>query len=144
MGMSKLTDLLLADAYVGGGSGGGGGDTWKETLLWENPNPDTEFSSSASVPKETWEQYDWIRFFYKEYASATASSWSIILPVSDIKLRYGNVNMAFATGNGAKRGLYYWNNTKAIGWYGSAYAISSTAVKNNSVIPLAIYGIKKG
>lgn len=148
MRMSKLTDLLLADAYIGGGSGGGGGgETWTETLLWENPTRqitnDTDFSSDA------FEEMDMIRIH-----------WVVNSAVSEQEERdsyFDREEMYPASGNGYLgvgvygysyyvRSITHFRADKVLRIGKNLYKIGNTGVSTNTSqnVPLAIYGIKKG
>lgn len=150
--MSKLTDLLLADAYIGGGSGGGGGE-WVKELIWENPDTTADVINVA-FEQDAWKKYDYILWSVQN-STTEANRTDLIADVKSIKsqmeLYPSNVTYGgFIAARGSKddnwiykRGLQFYTNGK---WYITpCNKISESSPSYPSLlIPVSVYGIKKG
>lgn len=145
--MSKLTDLLLADAYIGGGSGGGGGETWTETLLWENPT--RQITKNVGISSVAFEEMDMIRIHWVINSAVSVQvERDAYFTKEQMYPESGNGELAVGElGYGDQiRPITLFRSDKifridATIWY---IAKAGSASNTSANVPLAIYGIKKG
>lgn len=143
MSMSKLTDLLLADAYVGGGSGGGGGgEKWTETLLWENPNPTATTFVAQTIPasalSESVTEFEILLVTYAADGFNLDKIYKSVIFIYEVTSSYyyfGSYVHRFRNLGITNNGDIRIDTSKTVG---------STNTSSSYILPLAIYGIKKG
>lgn len=152
----EIADILEYEALFGGSSGGGGGETWTETLLWENPSPtaDFAFTTFTEWPNDI-PNYDYIKIVFKSAKAKSDEYVSISDVQSTLKQLNGKngyatitiLSVYFSDGTTQKKrvvNISASNNGYAL-QIGQCVDINSASPYQNSwLIPLAIYGIKKG
>ena len=135
-----------------------GGEQYEETLLWENPNPTSNFAQQAVTLSDDINNYDYISVEYKSSKPATIAS-KVIIPVNDFKA-YSGTTASASDGNKGFRwfiGSRYQDGSNTYGYvryvsYTSdtsititnGYALGTTTTSVQTVvIPYKIYGVKK-
>lgn len=126
---------------------GAGGDTptETETVLWENPNPGSNFSTGTVTLSQGISNFKRIRL---EFATGTSGTYksSVQYDVNDIS--------DFEDGNGHWRMGAIWVNSSGNTWcrrcdvrsdtsiyFYSCQRVAATTTSNPLLIPQAIYGI---
>lgn len=118
---------------AGGGVGGRSGSSFL-TLLWTNPNPTSSFA--AQTISINLNAYSWFAVHAK-FSNASPSDLPLaIFPVDDNDKRIQSA----AGGNNrvGSRTFHYDTENKTMTFDAANY---NSAANNNSVIPLAIYGV---
>lgn len=134
-----MSEKLCALRKIGGG-------TLKETKLWTNLSPTSNFTGQTVTLSSDISDYTWLKFTYKK-DTTTSEAYSVIYQVSDVKLfadsngqRVGGLIIGKNTLRNVARLITYVSDTRL---YISASArLEDSGVQdNNMVIPLAIYGL---
>lgn len=137
----KDDTLALWLAINTGGQGGGGGETWTETKIYENPNPNVAQNEILFNFPESLKGYDFFKCVYKEKID-DANNYISINDVREIGewdacltggISLDNCRRVLIQSNGEMNTLNVYNSLTKTG-----------TTDNTTNIILAIYGIKKG
>lgn len=119
-----------------------GGGSLKETTLWTNPNPTSDYAADSTITlSQSYTAFDFIKINYKSIKNSS-NILSTLMPVDDFSaLTTNTVNLALAVSyNSAVYGrrLYPKSNTSifcsgATQWYG-------TGTNQSLLIPVSVVG----
>lgn len=125
------------------------GKKTKETVLWTNPSPTSNFAEQNIDLNSTVLGYDYIKIRYRQSA-ANAAEYSLIVPLAEYRASWesntGNARaivifaVATTTNQVYSRRVFYRNVTSAK--ITDAILNGTTTLGNNLAIPLQIIGLK--
>ncbi len=123
----------------------GGGGTLSETVLWTNPTPTASFAARTITLSSDINNFKYLKIVHKLSTSNNTES-SVMYAVDDFKNLIINVGYIFGTISGRPSGS---NMARRIGYdsdtsirFTDSSGIGVSTTDNNSLIPLAIYGMK--
>ena len=125
-----------------------GGWKLKETILWTNSSPSSNFSAQSVTLSSSIDNFDYIKFRYNAANYGTYEEGIIIIPVSILKLSYSrtvNNPLIYLTMNDSNkdshaRKISYESTTSLR--IEASYKINGSFSATNRNIPLYIYGLK--
>lgn len=129
---------------------GGGTKTLTETTLWTNSSPTANFAAQDVTLSQSMRNFDYLKVTYKLEKTSSDVLGCAIKPVSEIvntvtQVSTGDhfgISIGYS-GSGARlRLLLYKSDTTLNITTNLAVASSSTADRNNQLIPMQIIGIK--
>ena len=115
-----------------------GGGSYTEELLWENPDASVDFASSI-INTNNISQYDFIKIIHKTTLTDATKELISIYPIENTDSNYNFIGLiGYATTS--KRAIQILNDAAL--QISDATRWTSSGTLNNTVIPLAIYGMK--
>ena len=119
------------------------GGTLKETTLWTNPSPSSNFTAQAVTLSDTIRKFDFIRIYCKASTTDNSSS-SLIVSIDDFlatvsysfkaSIDYANISGRY------DRAFNYINDTSL--QIDQTYQVGAGGTFNNLLIPTQITGCK--
>ena len=129
-----------------------GGGKLKETILWENPKPTSNFAAQTIMLSQDMNNFDYLAFNIRAI-TIREYQMKMIYPVIDVKnsnntggsydntVRWCTSPGFTYSGNPYMRGIYYVSDTSIR--INDAYPIASTLTTQNSyAIPISVIGMK--
>lgn len=122
-----------------------GGGKAKETVLWTNSTPTSNFDAQSINLNVDWTTYDWIRVYFRVSTSVSTSNY-VDFPVSLVESASTASNTIQATicarvgSTQYARSMRYQSNTTL--YFPRANAINQQSESQAGIIPTQISGIK--
>ena len=123
----------------------GGGGTLKETVLWTNPSPTSDFAYQTLTLNQSIDDFKKIAVYYR-LSTANNSRESFVTYTTEEfkKFNIDSTNAVGAIGVRSTtswiRALFYTDSTHVA--IGSCYTLSTTSMDNHYTIPTKIVGLK--
>lgn len=133
--MTRNDDKLSLWVIANGASSGGGGEEYEETLIWENENPKQQIDNpplKTNLFPSQLSSYDFIKIEYKNDTSSSEVIYAIFKGGAINKVIGGVTHYRKITQN-TTNGLQFE----------ASYSYGRTSTNSTTIIPIAIYGIKK-
>lgn len=133
--MTRNDDKLSLWVIANGASSGGGGEEYEETLIWENENPKQQIDNpplKTNLFPSQLSSYDFIKIEYKNDTSSSEVIYAIFKGGAINKVIGGVTHYRKITQN-TTNGLQFE----------ASYPYGRTSTNSTTIIPIAIYGIKK-
>ena len=121
----------------------------RETVLWTNPSPTSDFTSQSVAISDDINNYDYVKITFKSNKSTDKSN-AVIIEVSDFKKTSKSLSTNEPTINiggwEATNGYNYarrvaYDNDRSV-FFAFCFSLYKEAQANNMGIPLQIIGIK--
>ena len=128
----------------------GGGGEFKETVLWTNSSPTSNFNAQViTLTGGNISNYDYIQIKWRFSTTTSTEGNGVIVKKDDfVNMLYNAQSPRFAIGvyftssdKSYFRGVYYSSDTK-IG-FNNTYGLGDSSANNLNIIPLQIIGLKK-
>lgn len=125
----------------------GGGNSLKETVLWTNSNPGTQFAAQTVTLSHSLLDFDYIKIKYRavydnaDYGAAEIMSITDFMSLENTARRCSGMGISVMIGT-----IQYSRRAKASGnngvYFTGAIAINQSGSNNGLGVPEEIYGMK--
>ena len=126
----------------------GGGGEFKETVLWTNSSPTSQFNGQTVTLSTSISSFDFLKFKWRLSTTTATEGTGLFVNKDDFvnmlsnttSPKFGIGAYLTSTDKSYLRGIYYSSDTKV--GFNSCYGLGDSSVNNLNIIPLQIIGLK--